>query len=153
MKKRSAYLSLLVLYYSMVASLLVMSAIVYYAASQSQPVFDEGSHRQMLLVVLFVATICFVMMGFLWKKDLGRLQSQPDLRSRARMYHSAAVKSYALHEAPGVLSLVCYFLTQNIRFLVVVAIIIVGLLLIYPAKRKVAAHIGISEEELDRLEA
>lgn len=152
-KKRRAYQSLLVLYYSMVASLLVLSAVMYYAASQSQPVFDAGSHRHMLIIVLFVATVCFVMMGFLWKKDLGRVQAQPDLRTRARLYHSAAVKSYALHHAPGLLSLVCYFLTHNIRFLIVVAIIIIGLILIYPVKRKVALHIGVSEEELERLEA
>ena len=63
------------------------------------------------------------------------------------------IKRFALMEGAGIFALICYYLTSNIRLLVIALLIIIAFILLWPGLSKVSRDMGESEEAIKDLQA
>lgn len=151
--KASAYTTLLIVYIAMLIGLIAFTGISYFILTEPETTFFKESQRDILLVALVVATICMAVSGFLWKKDIQSIQSMNTLEEKFAKYRSALIKRLALMEGAALFALICYYLTSNIRLLVIAILIIVAFLLVWPGLTRVSRDIGEDEEAIKNLQA
>ncbi len=151
--KTSAYTTLLIIYIGMLSGTIAFTFISYFILAEPEPLFFKESHRDILLVALVVATICMSVSGFLWKKDIQLIQSLNTLEEKFAKYRSAMIKRLALMEGSALFALICYYLTSNIRLLVIALLIIVAFILSWPGLSRVSRDIGENEEDIKNLQA
>lgn len=148
----TAVKALRMLHAALMAGMIMFAAVVYFVSIDIKPEPVTEYHREFLLAALFLATICLAVSSFLWKKDLANIQ-QPDIAVNAKfgMYRNAAIKRYAFTEAAGLFSIICYFLTQEPKMLIVTGLMIIHMRTIMPSANKIAAQVGESAEEIGKL--
>lgn len=150
-KRPSAHIQLLMLYLSMLTGLTAFTGISYFVLAEPEPMFFKDSQSDVLLVALFVATACMALSGFIWKKDLQSIQVMDTLEQKFSKYRSAMIKRLALMEGGALFALVCYYLTGNIRLLVIAMLIIAAFILLWPGLSRMSRDIGESEEAIKNL--
>jgi hypothetical protein len=151
--KASAYITLLMIYIGMLSGTVAFTFISYFILADPEPAFFKESQKDILLVALIVATICIGISGFVWKKDLKTIQMMGTLEEKFLKYRSALIKRLALMEGSALFALICYYLTSNIRLLVIAILIIVAFIFLWPGLNRVARDIGESEEDIKSLKA
>ena len=151
--KVTAYTQLLMLYLSMLTGLIAFTGISYFVLAEPEPIFFKDSQRDILLTALVIATICMTVSGFLWKKDIQSIQSMDTLEQKFRKYRTAMIKRLALLEGAALFALICYYLTSNIRLLVIALLILATFVFLWPGSRKVSRDMGESEEAIKNLQA
>ena len=151
--KASAYITLLMVYIAMLSGIVAFTFISYFILAEPEPMFFKESQRDILLVALVVATLCMAVSGFLWKKDVQAIQTVDTLEQKFSKYRSAMIKRLALMEGAALFALICYYLTSNIRLLVIAILIIIAFILLWPGLSRVSRDIGESEEDIKNLQA
>jgi hypothetical protein len=151
--KVSAYTQLLMLYISLLTGLIAFTGISYFVLAEPEPMFFKDSQRDILLTALAIATICMSVSSFLWKKDIQLIQSVDTLEQKFRKYRSAMIKRFALMEGAALFALICYYLTSNIRLLVIAILIIFAFILLWPTLSRMSRDIGESGEAIKDLQA
>ncbi|HEX6914141.1 MAG TPA: hypothetical protein VF145_02800, partial [Chitinophagaceae bacterium] len=89
--------------------------------------------------------------GFIWNKRVGKIRAMDNPGEKVQTYQAASLTRYALMEAPGLLGVIGYFLTGNIKFLVIVAGVLLAFILVFPSSRRVARDIQEDAESLVQL--
>jgi DMSO reductase anchor subunit len=152
-RKASAYTQLLMLYISLLTGLIAFTGISYFVLAEPEPLFFKDSQRDILLTALAVATICISVSSFIWKKDIQSVQSMDTLEQKFRKYRSAMIKRFALMEGAALFALICYYLTSNVRLLVIAILIIFAFILLWPTLSRMSIDIGESEEAIKDLQS
>lgn len=152
-RKASAYTQLLMLYLSMLTGLIAFTGISYFVLAEPDPMFFKDSQRNILLMALVIATICMAVSGFLWKKDIQSIQSMNSLKQKFRKYRSALIKRFALMEGAALFALICYYLTSNVRLLVIAIVIILAFIFLWPGLSRVSRDLGEDEQTIKDLQA
>jgi DMSO reductase anchor subunit len=149
-RKASAYIQLLMLYISMLTGLIAFTGISYFLLAEPEPAFFRENN--VLLVALIVATVCMAVSVFIWKKDIQTIQSMNTVEQKFIKYRSAMIKRLALMEGAALFALICYYLTSNVRLLVIAIVIIAAFILLWPGLSRVSRDIGESEDDIKGLQ-
>lgn len=149
--KVSAYTQLLMLYIALLSGLIAFTGISYFILAEPEPMFFKDSQSDILLVALFIATLCMAVSGFIWKKDIQSIQSMDTLEQKFAKYRSAMIKRFALMEGAALFALICYYLTSNIRLLIIAILIILAFIFLWPGLRRISRDIGETEEAIKEL--
>lgn len=150
--KPAALLSLRIVYFALLAGMLMFAAITYLIGLNQPPVMpDVEMRKNFFLGVLAVAAICLTAASVLSERDLKKIADNGNLQQQFEKYRAISIRTYALFEAPAMLAIICYFLTQQSQLFIIIAIIIVRYLVEIPSARKIAERLKVSEEELKSL--
>ena len=142
--------ALRIVHIALVSGMLMFAAVIYFISLDISPAQMMEYGKDVLLGILCVATICLGISSYLWKKDISRMQLDAlSLAEKLELYRKSAVRRYALSEAPGMLSIVCYFMTQEPRILIVTMLMILHLASLAPTSSKIAAHINESRDDVE----
>jgi tellurite resistance protein TehA-like permease len=151
-QQASALQSLRIIYFAMLMGMLGFSAVSYFVSQTTEPsITEEETHRIFLLVCLFIATACLGISRFLWRKDIQKIQQMNVIIEKFNYYRAASIKAYALIEGAVLFAVIGFFLTHEIKFLVVAALLIASYLTYYPSSTKIANQIGENAEDLKNL--
>lgn len=148
----SALKALRILHAALMIGMIMFAAIIYFISSDASSTPVTAYHREVLLAALFFAVICLSVSSFLWKKDLNKIQQNAvTLAAKFDMYRTAAIKRYAFTEAAGLFSIICYFLTQELKLLIVAGMMILHMRTLMPSATKIASQIGENAEDIEKL--
>lgn len=146
------YRALRILHIALLAGMVMFAGVIYFISRDIIPAPMEQLQKDALIAALAVAIICLSVSSFLWRKDIVRIQQESlTLTEKFEIYRKSAVRRYALSEAPGMFSIVCYFMTQDSRILIVTLLMILHLASLMPTSAKIALQLGESAEDIEKL--
>jgi len=148
----AAIRSLRILYFGLLAGMLMMSGVIFFVSTETAPVVENiEAAKNFFLLVLMIAAVCVSISSALMRRDLKKINDLSTVSDRFNFYRRSAIRTYALHEAPALFAIISYFLTHQPQLFFVVGLIIIGYLREYPSARQVAARIQVAPDALDNL--
>jgi membrane-associated HD superfamily phosphohydrolase len=143
--------SLRILYYAMLSGTIILAAVIYFVSEKDKPSPIEMKDN-ILVIVLFIAAACLTASALLWKKAMAKIRDEnKPLPVKFEAYRAAAIKRYAITEFSILLSVICYFLTLEMKLYFIIAVLIVHFLTLYPITSKIAVQIGENAEDIEKL--
>ncbi|MCI4669084.1 MAG: hypothetical protein MRZ79_13195 [Bacteroidia bacterium] len=124
MTTKAYFGSLSILFIAMIGGQLIFAAVAYYL-NLDGPVSPDPEIANILLYVVPIAALGAIgSSGIVFNNILGQIKDEDSLLSKTNQYRSAFIVKLAMHEGVGLFALVGYFLTANMVFLGIAAIII-----------------------------
>jgi len=122
-------------------------AIIGYVLIENHTLDLENIDLTYFTVVLLVSLFGVLGGNIIKKNVLEQAKSKSSLREKLGVYQTASLIRYATLEAPALLAIVYYFLTEQFLFLLI-AIAIMGFFFsIRPTKSKIAIELLLNREE------
>lgn len=116
--------------------------------------FQNGSfiarmNRQdvFIYIVPIVAATGYFLSQFLFRKQLQNIKRDETLPHKLSKFQSASLVSYALLEAPGLLSLTAYLLSGNALYLVIAIAVMAYFFAQRPTADKIRKDLPLTSEE------
>jgi divalent metal cation (Fe/Co/Zn/Cd) transporter len=151
-KRSSAVNALRIVYFALLIGMLLFSGVSFFISRISDPLIpEEETQNTILIICLVVGTICTTVAGSLFRKDVMKLKAMNTIQQKFDGYKRISIRTYALYEGPALFAIICFYLTHNIRMLIVVALIILGYLSFRPFSVKIASQIGERKEDVENL--
>ncbi|GAB2703413.1 hypothetical protein GCM10027037_31520 [Mucilaginibacter koreensis] len=94
-----------------------------------------------------IAVVMVALSQFIFPKLIAKAIPLPALQEKMAAYQSALIVCYALLEVPSLFSLVAYFLTGNILYILVAALLVARFVTIRPTAEKAEEDLKLTYEE------
>ena len=125
----------------------VVLGIFFYTQMQN-PRLDFSDSGDVFLAIIPVIAITSVFLGgFIFKKMIGSIPKDLDLRQKLARFQTASIIKYAILEGPALFGIVIFHNTQNLVYLIIATFLIFYLFLQRPTKDKVERHLELRGEE------
>jgi hypothetical protein len=109
--------------------------------------------RTLQVTAILLSVVLFVIGLNLFKRAIVKARnSNQGGVGRFQLYRKACITWWAMIEAPGLFSIVCFALTGSYAFLVFAAAHILALIVFMPRKENIAILLNLSSQEVDQLE-
>lgn len=144
--------SQLTLYWALLFGLLAISAILYYLNSSSE--LEDGDpiiSRYYWLAVLFAGSTGFLGY-FVFNKKIMKIPKSDELNQKLIQYRSYLIGRYAMWEGTGLVCVVFYFLSNDLRFLLLTGFMILLFLFFKPSYERLEEDLQLSSEEKNKME-
>ncbi len=130
---------------SFVSMLVIFAAAIYIIGEEW--LFNFGSMDFGFPYFVPIAAIAgLILSDFLFKKLLKALESKNGLLGKLRGYQSAVLVKYALIEGPALLAVISAFMSGNLAYLAIGALLIFYFVLQRPTMLKVGSDLKLSGE-------
>ncbi|HRQ29753.1 MAG TPA: hypothetical protein PLU49_06730 [Saprospiraceae bacterium] len=144
--------ALTTMYLALLAGQIVLFVIFLYLnltdhSRQPDPI---GGILKYLVAILVING--FVVGQLIYKKRLIKLKSLDDLAAKLEGYRGAMIMRLALLEGPSLLTLVLYFLTADLFFIMMAGFIIFIFLFFIPSRDKISRELELSSAEKMKIE-
>ena len=128
----------------------LFAVVAFLITDKNQPKVDENFSRIIQTVAALFTVTSVAIAFFLFKKKMEALQMQMDLTAQQKIiqYKTFSIVKFALLEAPCLFAIVAYFLTTNIYFMVLAAILIIVFAAQRPTVQLIIHHLSVSREDL-----
>ncbi len=108
------------------------------------------AYAEMLQIASIALSAGAVLLGqFFFKKRLKAVQAETRGKERLEMYRSTLIIQWALLEGAIILNAIFYFLTQNLAFIGLAAVLLLILFMVRPTELKTTLHTGLSPDQFD----
>ncbi|WP_421810934.1 hypothetical protein [Flagellimonas sp.] len=125
----------------------VILGIFFYTQVQN-PGLDFSDSEDVFLAIIPVIAITGIFLGsFIFRKMIGSIPKDLDLRQKLARFQTASIIKYALLEGPALFAIVIFHNTQNLAYLIIASFLIFYLFLQRPTKDKVEHHLDLRGEE------
>ncbi|WP_315818845.1 hypothetical protein [Paraflavitalea speifideaquila] len=114
----------------------------------------DPSMERTLQVVAVVVTVTLLLLGFnLFKRKMMAARNSTEAgEARMNAYRNACIMWWAMIEAPGLLAVVCFFMTGNYAFIALAGFHVLLLLLFMPRKANIIVLLNLTSKEVEQLE-
>tara|TARA_R110002073_G_scaffold72537_1_gene177118 strand:+ start:80893 stop:81366 length:474 start_codon:yes stop_codon:yes gene_type:complete len=99
------------------------------------------------MVVPIVALGGILLSDFLFKNQINKITTSDSLQSKLAKYQSATILKGACLEGPALLAIVATFLSENLSFLGITALLVLLMYLKFPTKDKFVNEVTLSMKE------
>jgi len=126
--------------------------VTFYLRS-TQAAEEESELSQLFLVLVPLVAVAGIAASFqVFKLMVKKAREHPDLKSKVSRYGSALIVRYALLEAPSLLGIIAFFLTDNYLFLAISGLIVALFFVIRPTKAKLEQDLELTPTEIAYLD-
>lgn len=113
--------------------------------------FDDSVSNIFIAVnILFIGS-CLYASNFVFQNKMKSIDAMAPLSSKLAEYRSASIIKWALLEGPSFLAIIFTFLTGNLIFLGLAALVMIYFVTMKPNADKAANEMGLDYEEKQRL--
>ena len=138
--------SLSIVCYALVAGLIIFTGYFhFFMMKEMTPASDLSSTLMIATIVFFVVGLSIAFL--LIPKRMESLKGLTGKVAKLRGHHQNTVIRFAAIEGPSLFSLIGYFLTSNILFLIGVGMGILLLIALKPTREKILSETGLSESD------
>ncbi len=141
-----------IVFYALAVSQLFFGLIAFllvYSKTIAPP--EPALQNSILIIVVLFAAGGFVGSNFVFNRKLKALKTKLELKERMADYRSALMIRYALLEAPVMLAIILYFLTCDILFLGLAALIVAYFLTLTPTRERAIKDLELSNKEQEQI--
>lgn len=130
-----------------ILSQIALVGIALFNASDT-PAASKDIKQSMLFIVPVFFVGCLITSAMVFKNISRRAEGKEDIRQTLNIYRTATVIRYALLEAPSILAVVAYFLTNEIMYLAITGALILFLLILFPSKVRTMRDLSLSDDDI-----
>ncbi|SHG84992.1 hypothetical protein [Flagellimonas flava] len=129
----------------------------FVAYSQAKDaILDYSDSEQIFLIVVPILALSGIFMGnLLFNQILRSSSKESGLQGKLARFQIASILRYALIEGPAFLGVVVFFITENLTYLYIAAVLILYLYLLRPTKDKIERGLklrGADRDQFNRLD-
>lgn len=140
--------ALIIIHTAMLIAQILFSVIVYYLKQNNTSDLDNDFGRKIQMIITGIAVISVVAALFLFKKNIEKLKNIKELKEKILKYRQASIIKFALLEFATFVAIIGYFLTLNISYLILSAVLIVFFALQRPTILGITNYLGVRESDL-----
>lgn len=136
-----------IIYFAILSSILIIGSILFFMQTTSQ----TGSPHPWNDILLYIVP-ALILGGILGSRLIGQnrlrsIRQKSDLKVKLEDYQAVFILRLGLLEAPALIALICFFITDNYLFLAFAGLIIIVFLAYMPAKATIASELELSQSE------
>lgn len=141
--------ALSILHASLILGQVLMVGIIYFFANADEALVSgtQATGQSWVYLIGALAIVGVLVSAQLYGMRLKKLQEMKDLTAKLAGYRSALVTRYAILEIPSLLSIIGYYLTNNLLLLIFTGLIIILLFIYRPTTERLVADLDLSAEE------
>lgn len=148
---RSVYKTTKIIYYAIIIGLLLFAAVIFYISSTDFFLKIDFSDTLLVPALMFIcAAIPFGL--FVAKSAINKIQAHEGLKEKLQKYQVILIIKIASCEGAGLFAGVCFLVTSNLVYLILMAIVLAVMLTYYPSEIKIASEINLTQNEVFELE-
>jgi hypothetical protein len=137
-----------ILFYILFTGVVLSTTIVSILIQIQGPLLqDKSLNRGFFLVTLFVAAACLSISNILYKKRLNAAGTALPLLQKLEIDRAALILYMALCEAAAILTVIAFYMTGEVLFLVIIAAILVSMLMRRPENFKIFNELQLDSKE------
>lgn len=152
--QQDAFKALKILHLTITAGLLLFTVVMFLLFQTGQLKAVDPSLERTLQVVAVVVSVALLLVGFnIFKRKMmeARNSTAPG-ETRMSLYRTACIIWWAMIEGPGLLAVVCFFITGNYAFVALAAFHILILFFFMPRKENIIVLLNLNSKEVEQLE-
>jgi hypothetical protein len=125
----------------------LLFAVVVFSITQNNGInYQPGSDPLFYIAILL--TVGGMIAGtFVSKTLLGKIDVNGTLRQKLMAYQTALIPRWAFTEGASLFCIVCYMLSGNLFYLILVGLNVIWFWMIRPTKKKAKADLNLNYEE------
>lgn len=152
--QQDAFKALKILHLGITAGLLIFAVAILLLFQTGNLKAIDPSLERILQAVAVMLTVTLLLIGFnLFKRKMMEARNSASAgEARMQRYRTACIIWWAMIEAPGLFSVVCFFMTGNYAFIALAAFHILLLLLFMPRKENIIVLLNLNNKEVALLE-
>lgn len=136
------------LFYILFIGVVFSTAIVFVLIKMQGPLLqDKSLSRGFLVVTLLLAATCLSVSNILYKKRINTVGPALPLLQKLEIYRAALILYMGLCEAAAILTVIAFYMTGEILFLVIIGAIMVSMLMRRPEKFKIFNELQLDSKE------
>ncbi|MGX1928953.1 hypothetical protein [Flagellimonas sp. 2504JD4-2] len=140
--------TLAIVHFGLIAGPLFFGIVVYYLAPSG--VFSIQDTDDMFLIVVPIFAITSVFLGdFIFKQSIKNIPRTSTLKQKLIRFQTASIIKYALVEAASFFSIIAFYQTNNLAFLLIAALLILYFYMLRPTKEKIVRSLNLSTQDRD----
>ncbi len=152
-KPGSYFNQLSILCLALIVGVSMFCAIAVFLASQAGPLLGANtSDIVFIYVALILSIICLSIAIIVFNKKLKMLQVVEVFDDKLKQYRSAIIIRAALIEAPALLNIIFFMLTQNTIFLFLALSLILIKIYFFPRLSKISSDLALNYVELEKIQ-
>jgi hypothetical protein len=147
---KSALKTITIIHLALLAGQVLFGIVVF--AIRPSHTEQQPSDNVFKYLVPAMAVVMVGISQFMFPKLVAKAIPLPSLSAKMAAYQSALIVCYALLEAPSLFAITAYFLTGNVLYLLVAALLIARFITIRPTVSKTEEDLKLNYEEKLELE-
>jgi len=141
-----------ILFYALIAGQVIFALVIVYLKLTGVSLNNFPEYKQTLLYAFpFIVLAGIYASQAVYKSKLVPIKAKTDLREKMSDFRTACIIRWALLEVPGSLSLIICFLTGDLLFIAVAAIVIGYFLMIRPSIEKTIIDLELDFEDQTKI--
>jgi hypothetical protein len=142
--------AMLVIHSAFLYAQILFAITIYFVTNKNEACFDEATSRIIETVVTLFTVVSVLTAFTLFKKKVQILKDDVAMNAveKIEQYKVFSIVKFSLLEASCLLAVLAYFLTTNINFMIVAAILV----LIFAAQRPtlplIIHHLAVTREDI-----
>lgn len=146
-KPHSQYKSLLVIYYALLAGVVLFTAFILIIPLEPQ----VDLHNYLRFVVIGITLLSYLVGQVINKNQLAKINDLDSLEKKLSQYQIASIIKWAVLEGAILLTIISYGLTRNFLYLGIFILMIVIFILHRPSIKLISSELSLSPEEIKRI--
>ena len=143
----------LILFYALAAGMLIFCGItLVLILTDTFPLADQGLRKLFMIMVTLFAVGGYIAGNMVFKKKLQAIKAMKKLTEKMPFYRGALILKYAIFEGVAFLAIMMSFVTGDIIFLGVAALIIAFFLTLKPTKARAIKDLELDYNEQQLIE-
>lgn len=137
-----------ILFYTLFIGVVLSIGVVFILIQIQGPLLqDKSLNRGFLVVTLLLAAALLSISNILYKKRLNTAWPALPLLQKLEIYRAALILYMGLCEAAAILTVIAFYMTGEILFLVIIGAIMVSMLMRRPEKFKIFNELQLDSKE------
>ncbi|AXY76565.1 hypothetical protein D3H65_22320 [Paraflavitalea soli] len=152
--QQDSFKALKILHLGITGGLLIFTAAMLFLFQMGKLKPIDPTMERTLQVVAVLCSVALLLIGFnLFKRKMMEARNSTGSgETRMGLYRTACIIWWAMIEAPGLLAVVCFFITGNYAFLALAVFHVLVLLLFMPRKENIIVLLNLNAKEVEQLE-
>ncbi len=147
-KSKDFFYSLNVIHFSLIAGQFFFALVIFYITINGSSYYVERDLTNLFLVLIPVVAIGGIYLSLvIYKNRLSEVKSKSALSEKMKNYRIASILRWAIIEFPSFMAIIAYFLTSEVFFLGIVALIIAYFFMIKPSPEKCGVDLDLDYNE------
>ncbi|MCL6268079.1 hypothetical protein [Flagellimonas myxillae] len=141
--------TLTIIHLGLMAGPTIFGFIAYSQAENS--VLDYSNTEDVFIFVVPIFALTGIFVGnLIFKQTMNAASTIEGLRAKLTRFQTASLVKYALVEGPALLGFVAFYISENLTYLYIGAVLILYLYLLRPTKDKIERGLGLRGQERDQ---
>lgn len=116
-----------------------------------EPEYIKKTGYVLLAGAVLLAAFCFFRAAAAYKKDVSRVKKEDSsLMNKLNHYRGILIMYLAICEAAAFFSVIVYFLTGDLKALIIAAIMLIAMIMKVPTQKRITEDLGLNWRDLQK---